>query len=268
MKLQSILIILSASICIQCYFVDVDVGSVINKVQDINDKESVLQIIQNLAPSGLARVIPYFKRDCVTKKLGLRNFDQSKVYEIKDLNAFYNLNTINKKIIAAVEKAGRLCTKDSKNFEDKLIIDIVESRYLMLEMEMIFPNARLDTPRTIECFKWAISKVKPNSLLLEGFKLSSMKYSTDQCKESTSITHYSRIMDESRQILDIQSCDSREYGQHESTAISTMEFFVLGEFPRAKVDELQGILRQSLINDEEDVLKRQLVCILRDLSEY
>ncbi|CAG9799854.1 unnamed protein product [Chironomus riparius] len=268
MKLHLILIILSASTCVKCSSVDVDLASVINKVQTIDDNESVLQIIQNLAPSGLARVIPYFNRDCVTQKLGLTNFVQSKVYEIKDLNLFYNLNAKNKKIITAVELAGRLCTKDSKTFDDKLIIDSIESRYLLLGMEMIFPNAKLDTQRTIECFKWAISKVKPNSPLLEGFKLSSMKYSIEQCKESTSITDYSNIMDKNRQILDIHSCDSEEYGQHESTAISTMEFFVLGELPFIKMNEMQGILRQSFIKDESKVLERQLVCILRDLSEY
>lgn len=263
-----ILAILAASTNVHSYYVDVDLASVIKKMQEINDSETSLQVIQNLAPSGLAKVIPYFKPDCANQMLGLKNFDQDKIYEIRNLNEFYNLNKKNRKIVTAVEIAGRLCTKDSSNFEDKLIIDLVESRYLMLEMEMIFPNARLDTQRTIECFKWAINKVKPNSPLLEGFKLGSMKYSIDQCKESTSISDYANTMDKSRQILDIHACESEEYGQHKATAISTMEFFVLGELPRAKMDELQGILRQSLINDEVDVLKRQLVCIMRDLSEY
>jgi hypothetical protein len=46
-----ILILLIISTSVQCSVVGTALASVINKVQDIDDNETVLQVIQNMAPS-------------------------------------------------------------------------------------------------------------------------------------------------------------------------------------------------------------------------
>ncbi|CAG9799857.1 unnamed protein product [Chironomus riparius] len=258
-----IFIILSIAAIANSSNLDADFASVISKIQTINHKTAKPEEMDTV-PLDIVLFLPYFDRDCVVQKLGLKPVNSNQIYNIPKLNDFQNASTKNKKILIAVENAARLCTRNSKDNEDAGLFQMIQLRGFLTEL--VFPETKLNPDKAVECFKWALSKVKPNSPVLDGFKIKSMKYTVDQCKVATSIQKYSKIVDDRTQKLNIQSCDQETFGQAKTSATTIMELFLFLKLFSAQVAQHQDEVTGSAMNSEANLLETELSCILRDLK--
>lgn len=258
-----ILLTLSIAATANTSSIDVDFTSVISKIQTINYKTAKPEVMDTV-PLEIVLILPYFNRDCVVQKLGLKPVTASQIYKIPKLNDFQNASTKNKKIITAIENAARLCTRNLKDHEDAGLLQMIQVRGFLTEL--VFPDTKLNPERAVECFKWALSKVKPNSPVLNGFKIQSMRYTVDQCKVATSLQKYSKIVNERTEKLNIQSCDHETFGQAKTTATSIMEMFLFLKLSSAQITQYQTEVAESALTTEANLLETELSCILRDLK--
>ena len=243
--------------------IDVDFTSVLNKIQTIDYKTAKPEFMDTV-PLEITLFLPYYDHNCVVKKLGIKAVPANKVYNIPKLNEFQDASTKNRKIINAIENAARLCSRQSKDHEDVGLLQMIQLRGFLTEL--VFPETKQNPEKAVECFKWAISKIKPNSPVLNGFKIKSMKYTVDQCKVATSIEKYSKIIDERTQKLNIQSCDLETFGQARATATTIMEMFLFLKLSSTQIAQHQAEVTGSAINTEANLLETELSCIMRDLK--
>ena len=241
--------------------IDIDFTSVINKIESID-------LIN--ADSGESKSIPlevnlftsFFNRSCVVEKLGLNSIDQSQIYKIPNLKEFVKLSPKNAKILVAIENAARLCTRNAK---DVGLFQMVQIRSFLTKS--IFPHTRSNPERATQCFKWHVSQIKPNSPVLDGFDVSTMKYTVDQCKATTSLELYTKIVEDRRNKLEIRSCDLETFGHITSTANSIIENFLFLKLSSAQIVQHEAVINIGAINVEADLLESQLNCIIKDLRD-
>lgn len=263
MRILILLLTLSVAATVNTSTTNVDFASVISKIQTIDYKIAKPEVMDTV-PLEIVLILPYFDRDCVVQKLGLKTVNPSLIFSIPKLNDFQNANSKNKKIITAIENAARLCTRNSKDHEDAGLLQMIQVRGFLTEL--VFPETKTNPEKAVECFKWALSKVKPNSPVLNGFKVKSMRYTVDQCKAATSIQKYAKIVNERTQKLNIQSCDLETFGQAKTTAASIMEMFLFLKLSSAQITQYQTEVAESALNIEANLLETELSCILRDLK--
>ncbi|CAG9799855.1 unnamed protein product [Chironomus riparius] len=241
--------------------IDIDFASVINKIQSIDVINADSGESKSI-PLDVNMIISFFNRSCVIEKLGLHSIDQSQTYEIPNLKEFVKSSANNAKILVAIENAARLCTRNAK---DVGLFQMVQIRSFLTKS--IFPHTRSNPERATQCFKWKISQIKPDSPVLDGFDVSTMKYTVDQCKATTSLELYTKVVEEQRSKLEIRSCDLETFGHITRTAKSIIENFLFLKLSSAQIVQHEAVINVGAINIEADLLESQLNCVMTDLKD-
>lgn len=243
---------------------EADFASVINKLETIDFKTIDDDALTSLS-IDILMFIAYFDGACIKEKLGLNNVPQSAIYDIPNLKEFHAASNINWKIIAVLENAGKIC---SKNFKHHPYIGILQNIELRDNaIQSIFPEAKSNPTKASECFKWALSQSKPTSPLLDGFDVKAMTHSVDECKATTSLENISNMTKHKITKHNIKSCDFEKYGQPKIIAESVMEKFlkweILGTPNYNKIDEETTAAAVAV---EVKILETQIKCLLDDLE--
>jgi hypothetical protein len=247
----------------KCAKYDVEFASVLKKLKTIN-LETADNTVYKSVPLDALVWLMYFDFDCVEEKLDIKNVDKRQIYDIKNLTEFRNLNFNNKKLFTAIGNAAKVCTRTSKDFKDQGFDIILSVR--AFAAKFIFSDVRLNKDRAEECFKWALSQVEPDSLLVAGFDVNSMNYSIETCEKQTSVSLYRQDLENEMKKLDIKSCDVDEYEQPVTVGYNIMKVFLFHKIAD-KIPEYREELIEAMIKFEADLLDTQLNCILRDLRE-
>lgn len=239
--------------------IDADFASVINKIQSIDVKNADSGETKSV-PLDVNMFISYFNRDCVVEKLGLNSVDESQIYEVPNLKEFIKSSAKNAKILVAIENAARLCTRNAK---DVGLFQMVQLRSFITKLA--FPTTRSNPEKATQCFKWHISQIKPDSPVLDGFNVSNMKYTVEQCKQTTSLELYTKIIADKKNKLQIQSCDLETFGHIKDTANSIIENYLFLKLSSAQIVQHEAVINVGAINVEANFLESQLNCIMKDL---
>lgn len=256
-----LLILTTSTVIVNGANIDVDFSSVIKKLKSI-DLATIDAKTIDLYPTTLLGTLDYFDFDCVVGKLGVKNVDQQQIYDIKNMTQFESLNVKNKKILIAVEKAARVCTRTSISHKNEGIFDIIQLRGFMAKL--IFPDVRLRPERARECFEWVLSSIEPNSPLVKEFNVSSLNYSTSVCKEQTSTNEYQNQIKKEMKMLNIRACNVETFAQAAALGHNIMKIFLFSQ-SFEKIPQYQQQLSNEAIEFEGNLLEAQLDCLLRDL---
>lgn len=248
---------------VNCAKYDVEIASVLKTLKSI-DLPNADETIYDIIPIEVFEWLIYIDYDCVEEKLDMQNVDKRQIQDIKNLKEFQSLNVNNMKLFVAIGNAAKICTRRLKEYNNIGIHQILVLRDF--SAKLIFPDVRLNKNRAEECFKWALSKVEPESPLVKGFNVNSMNYSISACEERTSIDSYRQSLDEQMKKLDIKSCDVDKYEQPREVGYNVMKMFLFSKVDN-EISEYEEMLRDSVINFEADLLETQMNCILRDLRD-
>jgi len=244
---------------VKCAKYDVEFTSVLHKLKSFN-----LNTSDHTIPLEASIWLIYIDYDCVEEKLSIKNVDKRQIQDIKSLREFEKLSLNNQKIFLAIDKAVKACTRNSNEHKDEGIDLILDLRGFLAKF--LFPDIRLNKDRAEECFKWALSKVEPDSPLVAGFNINSMNYTTETCEEETSIELYKQDLEEGMKKLDIKSCDVDKYEQPATVGYNIMKM-ILFKRVADKIPDYRKEILESVITFEFDLLETQMNCILRDLRE-
>ncbi|KAL7012366.1 hypothetical protein ACKWTF_014803 [Chironomus riparius] len=252
-----------AIVTVNCAKYDAELASVLKKLKAF-DLETTDQAGLEAIPLDVFMWLTFVDFDCVEEKLNIQNVDKKQVQDINNLLEFEKLNLNNKKLFVAIGNAAKACSRKSKEFKDAGIHQILSLR--AFTAKLIFPDVRLNENRAEECFKWALSRIEPESRLVEGFDVNSMQNTIATCEKHTSIKSYRESLVRQMNKLDIKSCDVDKYEQPTTVGYNVMKMFLFSKVAD-KMPEYREELSESVIKFEADLLETQMNCILRDLRE-
>ncbi|CAG9799858.1 unnamed protein product [Chironomus riparius] len=242
---------------------DADLLSVINKMKSINLRD--FNEVMKTVSTEVLMFISFFDSACVTKKLGVDNVAQSSIYDIPNLKQFQEASKTNLKIISAIENAARICSRSFPYAANIGITQNIEMREGSLQF--IFSVTKDNPKKATECFKWSLAQSKPESPLFNGFDVSSITFSDEECAAATSTEDLSNLAEYKIIKSNIKSCNAETFGQIKTIAGSIFEKYLLSTLEGTpEFNELEADINASAVNAEVQLLEAQIKCYLDDLE--
>ena len=231
---------------------DADFTSLFKRFKSLDLQNADFDILEIIS-FDLVQAVVFMNYDCVAEKLGVNEVDESEMYEIKNITEFQHSSSRNLKILTAILNAAKICSEKAKEF-------VQQSE--MREFDILFPDLDSFPEKSKECFRWSLSKFRPNSLFIGSFSENNMNSTVDECKNITAATDYIKIINKEAEEMDLKSCTLEAYVQAAEIVLNVIEIY-LYEMPDDENEDNK--LVNYIYSNEKKVLINQLTCIMNDL---